>query len=418
MERKDLYDLLEAKMEGFQIANHPGTIGDFENLNLTITKKWVEIPTLNLEEFEKCPTDFSNFVRGHCTLQNEVDWMGIDVYYQSLLDALKATVGTLPNSLTVFEYMRSIFDSYINPSNDPNVQPLGKGLDADDFSVDKFFGLQDPTSPDDVQASPDFEEDLRTNDCLRLQAEVRNLGAEPQRVTRSTCVRLDYEPTILPDVPPTDNQTRPVTLDLSVDAREDPSTPPPSQIVPVPALVDLTQYASFPENEGLEDQGWPCKNDLTKTNLESAMYKGCYLRGDVINMYINEAFLKKPREQLHNMFYVNTFWFTKANELVARYDKTNHVEEAMIKITRLRKSICPELHDEDMQGNLPTWIFVPIHGKNHWSLAIIRLHNDDAWLAHLDSSLGTHDPKAIFHILKQVLCLIVSLIRIWFRRRS
>ncbi|KAL2649895.1 hypothetical protein R1flu_018023 [Riccia fluitans] len=42
MERKDLYDLLEAKMEGFQIANHPGTIGGFKNLNLTITKKWVE----------------------------------------------------------------------------------------------------------------------------------------------------------------------------------------------------------------------------------------------------------------------------------------------------------------------------------------------------------------------------------------
>ncbi|KAL2652772.1 hypothetical protein R1flu_020900 [Riccia fluitans] len=38
MERKDLYDLLEAKMEGFQIANHLGTIGGFENLNLTITK--------------------------------------------------------------------------------------------------------------------------------------------------------------------------------------------------------------------------------------------------------------------------------------------------------------------------------------------------------------------------------------------
>ncbi|KAL2644994.1 hypothetical protein R1flu_012581 [Riccia fluitans] len=38
MERKDLYDLLEAKMEGFQIANHPRTIGGFKNLNLTITK--------------------------------------------------------------------------------------------------------------------------------------------------------------------------------------------------------------------------------------------------------------------------------------------------------------------------------------------------------------------------------------------
>ncbi|KAL2641577.1 hypothetical protein R1flu_009164 [Riccia fluitans] len=203
--------------------------------------------------------------------------------------------------------MRSIFDSYVNPSNDPNVQSLVKGLDADDFSVDKFFGLQDPTSPVDVQASPDFEEDLRTNERLRLQVDVRNLGAEPQRVTRSTRVRLDYEPTILPDVPSTDNPTRPVTLDLSVDAREDPSSPPPSQIVPVPTLVDLTQYASSPENEGLEDQGWPCKNDHTKADLESTMYKGCYLLGDVINMYINEAFLKKPREQLHNMFYVNTF---------------------------------------------------------------------------------------------------------------
>ncbi|KAL2623026.1 hypothetical protein R1flu_003231 [Riccia fluitans] len=350
-----------------------------------------------------------SFVQGHRTLQDEVDRTGIDVCYQSLLHALKAVAGTLPNSLAVFEYMRSVFDSYVNPNNNPNVQPLVKGLDADDFSVDKFFGLQDPTSPDDVRASPDFEEDLRTNERLRLQAEVRNLEAEPQRVTRSTLVRLDYEPTILPDVPPIENPTHPVTLDLSVDAREDPSSPPLFQIVPVLALVDLTQYMSSMENEGSEDQGWPCKNDLTKADLESAMYKGCYLRGDVINMYINEAFLKKPHEQLHNMFYVNTFWFTKASELVARYDKTNHVEEPMIKITHLRKSICPELHDEDMQGNLPAWIFVPIHGKNHWSLAIIRLHNDVAMLAHLDSSRGIHDQEAIFHVFKTVLCLIVPI---------
>ncbi|KAL2644675.1 hypothetical protein R1flu_012262 [Riccia fluitans] len=58
MERKDLYELLEAKMEGFQIINHLGTIRGFENLNLTITRKWLEIPTFNLEEFEKCPTDY------------------------------------------------------------------------------------------------------------------------------------------------------------------------------------------------------------------------------------------------------------------------------------------------------------------------------------------------------------------------
>ncbi|KAL2624099.1 hypothetical protein R1flu_008344 [Riccia fluitans] len=194
-----------------------------------------------------------SFVRGHRTLQDEVDQTGIDVCYQSLLHALKAAVGTLPNPLAIFEYMRSIFDSYVNPNNNPNVQPLVKGLDADDFFVDKFFGLQDPTSPDDVQASPDFEEDLRTNERLRLQAKVRNLKAEPQRVTRSTRVRLDYELTILSDVPPTDNPTCPVPLDLNVDAHEDPSSPPLSQIVPVPTLEDLNQYTSSPKNEGLED---------------------------------------------------------------------------------------------------------------------------------------------------------------------
>ncbi|KAL2612406.1 hypothetical protein R1flu_024098 [Riccia fluitans] len=182
-----------------------------------------------------------------------------------------------------------------------------RGLDADDFSVDKFFGLQDPTTLDDAQASPDFEEDLRTNEHVRLRAKVRNLGAELQRLTRSTRVRFEYESIILPDIAPTENPARSITLDLIVDAREDPSSLPQSHIVPVPTFVDLTQYTSSPENEGSEDQGWPCKEDLTKADLESVMYKGRYLRGDVINIYINEAFLKKPREQLHNMFYVNTF---------------------------------------------------------------------------------------------------------------
>ncbi|KAL2607568.1 hypothetical protein R1flu_026141 [Riccia fluitans] len=109
------------------------------------------------------------------------------------------------------------------------------------------------------------------------------------------------------------------------------------------------------------------------------------------------------------MFYVNIFWFTKISELMARYDEINHAEEAMIKLTRLRKSICPEFHNEDMQGNLPAWIFMPIHGKNHWSLAIIWIHNDVAMLGHLDSFRGIHDPKAIFHVLRTFLCLIVPI---------
>ncbi|KAL2603090.1 hypothetical protein R1flu_007939 [Riccia fluitans] len=101
--------------------------------------------------------------------------------------------------------------------------------------------------------------------------------AEPQWLTRSTRVCLKYEPTILSDVPPTDNPVLPIILDLTVDARKDPSSLPQSQIIPVPAFVDLTQYMSSPENEGSEDQGWPCKEDLMKKDLEFACQKRCYL---------------------------------------------------------------------------------------------------------------------------------------------
>ncbi|KAL2624207.1 hypothetical protein R1flu_008452 [Riccia fluitans] len=242
--------------------------------------------------------------------------------------------------------MQSIFDSYVNSTNDPNVQPLMKGLDADDFSVDKFFGLQDATSPNDVQADPDFEEDLRTNEHLRLRVESRNLMVELQRLTRSTCIPLEYEPTILSDVSPTDNPALLVTLNLTVDARKDPSSPPQSQIVPVLAFLDLTQYMSSPENEGSEDQGWPHKEDLTKEDLELHVSGRAYVQRS---------------------------------------------------ITR----ICNKIFQ--------AWIFVPIHGKNYWSLAIIRIHNDVAMLAHLDSFRGIHDLEPIFHALRTFLCLTMPI---------
>ncbi|KAL3676438.1 hypothetical protein R1sor_026386 [Riccia sorocarpa] len=61
MEKKDLYELFETKMQGYQLPNHPGSLGDFENLHLTITRKWTKIPTLDLDQFEKCPFDYPVF---------------------------------------------------------------------------------------------------------------------------------------------------------------------------------------------------------------------------------------------------------------------------------------------------------------------------------------------------------------------
>ncbi|KAL3698094.1 hypothetical protein R1sor_012170 [Riccia sorocarpa] len=104
------------------------------------------------------------------------------------------------------------------------------------------------------------------------------------------------------------------------------------------------------------------------------MLHGKYLRGDVINVYIKERFLDRGRDKMHNMFFVNTFWFPKASDL----------------------------------GQLPAWIFVPIHGSNHWSLAIIRLHRGYCHIVYLDSFVDLHTPTAIFHVLKIFISLTMK----------
>ncbi|KAL3686612.1 hypothetical protein R1sor_009186 [Riccia sorocarpa] len=138
------------------------------------------------------------------------------------------------------------------------------------------------------------------------------------------------------------------------------------------------------------------------------MHARKHLRGDVINVYIKERFIDRGRDGFFNMFFVNTFWFPKANKLVDKYDKTSHYEEAMISIARLRRSISPKLRDGDSQGQLLAWIFIPIHGSNHWSLAIIRLHLQYCHIVHLDSCVDIHVPTAIFHVLKTFISLTMK----------
>ncbi|KAL3700713.1 hypothetical protein R1sor_018735 [Riccia sorocarpa] len=77
MGKPDLYELLGAKMEGFQLPSHVGTVVDFQNLVLTTTQKWTGIPSLNLERFRQCPDEYPEFAayakqwdgwNNHCSL--------------------------------------------------------------------------------------------------------------------------------------------------------------------------------------------------------------------------------------------------------------------------------------------------------------------------------------------------------------
>ncbi|KAL3680543.1 hypothetical protein R1sor_023499 [Riccia sorocarpa] len=464
MEKKDLYELLEAKITALPDSTYEFFCTIFipkgvESIDPNKGEKEVMDEEVNVEELEagrgrhiiRNDVDVLNdnesrrfallevnkalklwrgdvvipgvsFVTGHRSVVCDVDREGIESLYKNICNSFKASAENLPQSNSWKEYMTDVFDSYVNPDNDPDFRPLVAGLDAEDFSVEKIPGAAVALTPDDD--GPDYETSLSERQRLKIQSDLLATAAEPQRMTRSTRTRLEYEPVLLSTSPPTkhdivggtcDTPTpsppsppSSVPIDLTEDGLDGSSSPPPSQIVPTNAFVDLSQYISSPENNGSKDLGWPSKDELTKEDLESGILPGKHLRGDVINPYIRERFIDRGREKLFNMFFVNIFWFPKASELVARYDRASHSEETMISIARLRRSISPKLHDRDSQGQLPAWIFIPIHGSNHWSLAIIRLHQQYCHIVHLDSCVDIHVSTAIFHVLKTFVSLTMK----------
>ncbi|KAL3679666.1 hypothetical protein R1sor_022622 [Riccia sorocarpa] len=489
MSRPDLYELLEAKLDGFQLANHAGVVGDFENLTLTTTRKWTAIPGLNLDrtalpdatyEFfctifvpqgnesinpntretvtiedmereelvggrgrhvtrnevdvvstsehkrfafievnkalkmwvaENALRDVS-FVKGHRTLKCQIDRKGIQQAYSNICESLKIAAQNHPDPIQYYEHMLGIFDSYVNPDGDPDVHPVVTGLDADDFSVDKLLGpqeLQAPPARRDIDGE-DFEDDLSKRERIRLQSDIIAMRDVLPPVTRLTRTRLDYDALAGPSYvspPAAVEEVISIGEDISAGAPAEKETimdlsPPPSQMIPVrdTELVDLSEYMDSPEENRSLRRGWPTHSSLTKADIQSGCLPNQYMCGDVINCYINERFLGKPRDELHNMFYVNTFWFTLASNLVHKYEKSKFSLEKLKPITRLRNSICPDLRDGDLLTGMPAWIFIHVHGKQHWSLAIIRLIGNQCRLCHLDSHTGIHETSKIFHVLK------------------
>ncbi|KAL3692198.1 hypothetical protein R1sor_005849 [Riccia sorocarpa] len=539
MSRPDLYELLEAKLDGFQLANHAGVVGNFENLTLTTTQKWTAIPGLNLDRFQQCPDEFPDFAsytekwngwKEHCSLctsslgflpsinagvcQHNFHFTCFWKY--ALTKRLCPICRTaLPDA--TYEFLCTIFvpqgNESINPNtwetvtmeedvereelvggrgrhvtrNEVNVVSTGEhkrfafievnralkmwvaenalrdvsfvkghrtlkcqidrnGIEQAysniyDFSVDKLLGpqeLQAPPARRDIDRA-DFEDDLSKRERIRLQSDIIAMRDVLPPVTRSARTHLDYDALVGPSyVPPPADVEEVISVgeDISagapaekeaimdlvlhtgdtstnaptgcivdvVNLEEDDGmkSPPPSQMIPVrdTELVDLSEYMDSPEENRSLRRGWPTHSSLTKADIQSGCLPNQYMRGDVINCYINERFLGKPRDELHNMFYVNTFWFTLASNLVHKYEKSKFSFEKLKPITRLRNSICPDLRDGDLLTGMPAWIFIPVHGKQHWSLAIIRLIGNQCRLCHLDSHTGIHETSKIFHVLK------------------
>ncbi|KAL3681330.1 hypothetical protein R1sor_024286 [Riccia sorocarpa] len=120
-----------------------------------------------------------SFVTGHRNVDCEVDRNGIELLYNNICNSFKATA---EKSNSWKEYMTDVFDSYVNPDNDPDVRPLVAGLDVEDFAVEKIPGVAVALTPDDD--GPDYESSLSERQRLKIQSDLLATAAEPQRMTR------------------------------------------------------------------------------------------------------------------------------------------------------------------------------------------------------------------------------------------
>ncbi|KAL2613310.1 hypothetical protein R1flu_025002 [Riccia fluitans] len=134
----------------------------------------------------------TSFIIGHRLLASDVDRAGIETSYLSICNDFKLVAASHHSPQLFYEHLKSIFDSYVNPNNNPDVQPLVKGLDAKDFDVDAFLGTDMGGRKEEM--TPNFLDGLFVHDVRRMEFEIENIRGEPQRVTMATMrLRLNYE---------------------------------------------------------------------------------------------------------------------------------------------------------------------------------------------------------------------------------
>ncbi|KAL2612250.1 hypothetical protein R1flu_023942 [Riccia fluitans] len=134
----------------------------------------------------------TSFITGHQLLANDVDRVGIETSYLSICNDFKFAAASHRSPQLFYEHLKSIFDLYVNPDNNLDVQPLMKGLDAKDFDVDVFLGTNMGGHKEEMTS--DFLDGLFVHDARRLESEIENICGEPQRVARATaCLWLNYE---------------------------------------------------------------------------------------------------------------------------------------------------------------------------------------------------------------------------------
>ncbi|KAL3679764.1 hypothetical protein R1sor_022720 [Riccia sorocarpa] len=282
--------------------------------------------------------------------------------YNSIMDAFRASVSHRSAHEHLFDQMKSVFDSYVNPSDKSDIQPLIVGLDRPELDANEFLQqVQHANSDYEVtpsrQTHTDYLEEIgdRTQARLRREKSIRGNGPTARAQSRRLFVQAEEPADPQPQEPqPVETHMEEVVEEILTPSTESTaheevaSTEPTMDVGSIPAEVaedpDVKDIGG-PSSPGLHMQvyapkvlqqpsevveigdspasgrdtrdpldDWKSYEQLTKKDLESTNPKR-FIRGDVINMYIKEKFLVQPRSELEGKFFVNTFWFAQLNAL-------------------------------------------------------------------------------------------------------
>ncbi|KAL3676084.1 hypothetical protein R1sor_026032 [Riccia sorocarpa] len=286
MERPDLYELLESKMyeffctifvpEGSKVINRDTGLQDVENSNPhpdelhagrggLVAVNEVDVAARNEDKIHLM-TEVSKALRRWRDKSNicgQTFWVGFEKWsddltreaaeetYNSIMDAFRASVSHRSAHEHLFDQMKSVFDSYVNPLDKLDIQPLIAGLDRPELDANEFLQqVQHANSDYEVtpsrQTHTDYLEEIgdRTQARLRRETSIRGNGPTTRAQSRRLFVQAEEPADPQPQEPqPVETHTEEAVEEILTPSTEPTaheevaSTEPTMDVGSIPAEV-------------------------------------------------------------------------------------------------------------------------------------------------------------------------------------
>ncbi|KAL2623773.1 hypothetical protein R1flu_008018 [Riccia fluitans] len=267
-----------------------------------------------------------SFWTGHRTWTDKLSRDYVEEIYNQIMDRFNEAIADCSAHEALFEQMKAVFDSYVNPPAKADLKPFISGLDTLGLDVDRFLGRVPRATPGDEhtpsgEGGLDYIDELGPLTVARLWREFALLESQVRGhrpLTRAQARVLFHQAEQSEHSPPEE-----VTLaEIPMDHVKDIQSPLPDvasepteatqessahnseglEIVPytpreVRTTVVAVEVPSSPESprDGThtrqEFDDWKSYDDLTKEDINSVLKPRGYVKGDVINMYIKAKFL-------------------------------------------------------------------------------------------------------------------------------